>query len=223
MFIVILCASHILFQIFNLSLIKALISSWCRLRNKVSTPAISDFPNTLACILSHAVSCFHAHLEGCPGCLNSLNKITCGTLGVWRPPRPHLEVTTHATFNYQSPTPPKNPSIFPYAICQWPQLISLRSPEDHLNQEKDIVQETEASIYMHAALPESLCPEDVWMWKYPQDLTCKPISFYWKGPSRARRTQNAGLQKHRPEEFTMGLKMVRCRYILTAKPRTTWS
>lgn len=107
MFIVIQCASHFLFQIFNLSLIKALISSWCRLRNKVSTPAISDFPNTLACILSHAVSCFHAHLEGCPGCLNSLNKITCGTLGVWRPPRPHLEVTTHATFNYQSPPPPK--------------------------------------------------------------------------------------------------------------------
>lgn len=102
-FIVIQCASN--------SSTKYSISAWsklcsrprCQPRNKVSTPAISNFPNTSAFTLSHTVSCFHAHLEARPGCLNSLNDITCGSSrGVTSPP-PRIKKSCgkkHSTCNF---------------------------------------------------------------------------------------------------------------------------
>lgn len=128
-----LTASYKLHQILNLRLIKTLFLS-TDTRAKLHPPLSQIFLTHSF----HTVSCFHAHLEAHPRCLNSLNYITCGgsrgVMSLHPASKSPVEVK-HNTCNFQLTAwvSPQHPSFAP-AICQWPPLISLRSPEDQANR-----------------------------------------------------------------------------------------
>lgn len=193
-FIVIQCASHFLFQICNLSLIKALFLCRHQDENKISTPAISDFPNTSAFTLSHTVSCFCAHLEGRPGCLNSLNEITCGGSGgatsLHVASRSLVESSaTRATSNYQSkflPPPQKSFNLLIRHLSVTPTNLPqvTRRPSkpkkwllNYKSLQKDTVQETEASVHGHAAPARAVLPRGHRIWH------AIPFHFIEKDPA----------------------------------------